>query len=40
MIGFNTGGFDFYLIGPIGILLVIVGFILGKKIYLDVFNQD
>lgn len=40
MYGFNTGGFDFYIVGPIGLLLLVFGFTLGKKIYLDVFNLD
>jgi hypothetical protein len=40
MYGFNTGGFDFFIIGPIGLLLLVFGFTLGKKIYLDVFNLD
>jgi hypothetical protein len=40
MLGFNTGGFDFFLIGPIAIILLLFGFIMGKKIYLDVFNLN
>lgn len=40
MFGFNTGGFDFFLIGPIGVLLIVGGFMMGKKIYLDVFHLD
>jgi hypothetical protein len=40
MFGFNTGGFDFFIVAPIGLILIILGVILGKKIYLDVFNLD
>jgi hypothetical protein len=40
MFGFNTGGFDLFIVAPVGLLLIIFGFILGKKIYLDVFNLD
>jgi ABC-type transport system involved in multi-copper enzyme maturation permease subunit len=40
MFGFNTGGFDFFLIGPLGLLIIVGGFMMGKKIYLDVFHLD
>jgi hypothetical protein len=40
MFGFNTGGFDLFIVAPIGFLLIVFGFVLGKKIYLDVFNLD
>jgi hypothetical protein len=38
--GFNTGGPDLHFVLIIGIALIIGGFILGKRIYLDVFIRE
>jgi phage FluMu protein Com len=39
-LGHNSGGPDLHFILLIGIALIIVGYVLGKKIYLDVFIRE
>lgn len=33
-------GLDLHFILPIGLVVIVVGFLVGKKIYLDVFIRD